>query len=252
MSLDDTIKKQLEFLGLPNLIENWDLVFAQANKHNGSYHKFLTEIIEKEYQLKIEKQRLSRIKRAHIPEILVMDTFPFTRQPNLKKKLVLELYDSMKFMKEPQDLIFIGPAGCGKTGLATSYLIHALNNDYRGYFILFKELIDMLFESIADHSEKKLIQRFKDFDILLIDEIGYDPIHPEQAGLFFELMKKRHKKKTTIITTQLGFEEWPTFLQNHHLTAALLDRITVNCTVFNMKNCISIRQKNIVHAAIGK
>ncbi len=61
-------------------------------------------------------------------------------------------------------------------------------------------------------------------------------------------MRRRHKQNTTIITTQLGFEEWGGFLQDLHLTAALLDRITVNCTVFNMKDCISIRPKKIVYA----
>ena len=69
------------------------------------------------------------------------------------------------------------------------------------------------------------------------------------TGLFFDLMRSRHKKKTTLITTQLGFDEWSDFLQNTHLTAALLDRITENCVVFNMKNCISIREKKIIHAA---
>jgi DNA replication protein DnaC len=252
MNLDDAIKKQLECLGLSNLTENWDKFFSEATKQKPSYHRFLTEIIDKEYHFRKERQRVARIKRAHIPEIWVMETFPFGKQPNLKKKLIMELYDSMKFMTNPQEMIFIGPSGCGKTGLATSYLIHALNNEYRGCFVFFKDLIDMLFQSAAGHTEKKIIQRLKDYDILLIDEIGYDPIHPEQAGLFFELMKKRHKKKTTIITTQLGFDEWPSFLQNHHLTNALLDRFTVNCTVFNMKDCISIRPKNIVHAASNK
>lgn len=53
------------------------------------------------------------------------------------------------------------------------------------------------------------------------------------------------KKYTTIITTQLGFDEWNNFIENEHLTASLLDRITVNCSIFNMKDCISIRPKNI-------
>ena len=84
---------------------------------------------------------------------------------------------------------------------------------------------------------------------LLIDELGYTSLEKDQAGLFFELMKRRHKKHCTILTTQLGFEEWASFLQSPHLTAALLDRITVNCAVFNMKTCISIRPKRIVYGS---
>ena len=92
------------------------------------------------------------------------------------------------------------------------------------------------------------MKRFAAYDVLLIDELGYIAGKKEQLPLFFDLMRRRHKGWTTIITTQLGFDEWGDFLRDPHLTAALLDRITVNCAVFNMKNCISIRPKKIVYA----
>ena len=87
---------------------------------------------------------------------------------------------------------------------------------------------------------------------MLIDEIGYKTLEKDQAGLFFDLLRKRNKDKTTLLTSQLGFDEWGNFLQNKHLTAALLDRITENCTVFNMSECISIRPKKIVYATKSK
>ena len=93
------------------------------------------------------------------------------------------------------------------------------------------------------------MRKYSAVDVLLVDELGYISSEKEQASLFFDFMRRRHQHSTTIITTQLGFDEWGGFLQDSHLTAALLDRITVNCTVFNMKDCISIRPKNIVYAA---
>lgn len=249
--MDETIKEQLQFLGLKRLKENWDVILTDAKERQPSYHRLLTDIIEKEYSEKQEKTRLYRIKRAKIPEHFIMETFPFSKQLRLKKKMVLELYDSMQFITQKQELIFIGPTGCGKTGLGTSFLIHALNQGCRGLFIDFIELINQLYEAKGDHTEKKVLKRFQSYEILLIDELGYMPLEKEQSGLFFDLMKRRNKRHTTIITTQLGFEEWENFLQNNHLIAALLDRITVNCTVFNMKECISIRPKNIVYATKG-
>ena len=204
--------------------------------------------MEKEYERKTEKARLARLKRAEIPQAFVMETFPFHKQPRLKRKLVLELYDSLRFIKEKQDLIFIGPTGCGKTGLATAFLVHAVNQGFRGLFIDFNALLDRLYQSRGDYSEGKLIKKYSSYDVLLVDEIGYIFSKHEQASLFFDLMRRRHQRKTTIITTQLGFDEWGGFLRDSHLTAALLDRITVNCTVFNMKDCISIRPRNIVYA----
>jgi DNA replication protein DnaC len=84
---------------------------------------------------------------------------------------------------------------------------------------------------------------FESYDCLLIDELGYVETEPLQVGLFFTLMHKRHKKKSTLITSNLGFDKWDSFLKNNQLTAALIDRLTENSHVINMKNCISLRLK---------
>ena len=78
-------------------------------------------------------------------------------------------------------------------------------------------------------------------DILLIDELGYIQLEPVQVGLFFTLMQQRHKKKSTLITSNLGFKDWACFLKNDHLTLALIDRLTEASHVFNMKDCITLR-----------
>ena len=76
-----------------------------------------------------------------------------------------------------------------------------------------------------------------------MDELGYAEVEPVQVGLFFTLMHKRHKKKTTLITSNLGFQRWGSFLKNDQLTAALIDRLTENSHVINMKDCVSLRPK---------
>lgn len=247
--MDQTIQSQLEYIGLDNLRQNWDIYFKEAAAKRCSYQSLLTTIINDEYHWLVQKKRATRIKRAAIPDLLVMETFPFELQPRLKKKLVLELYDSMRFISESQVLCFIGPTGCGKTGLATSYLFHALDKEYRGKFFDFKDLLRQLNASLADHSYRRLIKHLSALDCLLLDEVGYAPLDKTQAGIFFELMKARYGKSCTIITSQLGFDEWESFIGDRHLTAAILDRITEHCTVFNMAKCISIRKKHITFAA---
>lgn len=247
--MDDAMKTCLKFLGLSHMLENWDEILAEAKRKQPSYHGFLTNLIEKEFVCRSEKARSARLTRAKIPKVWVMETFPFDRQPKLRKKLVMELYDSMQFITEKQNLVFIGPTGCGKTGLATAFLIHAINQGYRGYFIEFKDLTEQLLKAKADYSEHKLLQKLAVYDILLIDEVGHSFPEREQAEQFFHLMKSRDGRRATILSSQLGFEEWGSFLPNKHITDALLDRLTVNCTVFNMKECISIRLKKIVYAA---
>src|SRR5437667_11564409 len=79
--------------------------------------------------------------------------------------------------------------------------------------------------------------------ITFIDEIGYVQVEPVQVGLFFTLLHQGHRRKPTLITSNLGFSEWRSFLKNDHLTAALIDRLTENSYVINMRNCVSIRPK---------
>ncbi|MBM3841340.1 MAG: hypothetical protein FJ398_26000 [Verrucomicrobia bacterium] len=119
----------------------------------------------------------------------------------------------------------------------------ALDRGHRGYFISFPELVAKLYASLADHSQDKLLRKFSSYDCLVIDEVGYAEVEPTQVGLFFTLMQKRHKTKTTLITSNLGFSEWGSFLKNKHLASALFDRLSATTHVFNMKDCVSLRPK---------
>ena len=241
--MDEQITEMLKYIHLRGLLANWNRYIEMARKENFSHVRLLKYIVEEEYKIKKENSRKMRLTRAKIPEKYVMETFPFDRQPNLNKKKILSIYDSFDYMSKNQNGIWIGPTGTGKTGLSTAFLIQAINQGYSGRFVLFSELLEMLYNSVADHSQGNMVRKFASYDCLLVDEIGYADIEPVQVGLFFTLMHKRHKKKTTLITSNLGFQQWTSFLKNDQLTAALIDRLTENSHVMNMKNCVSLRPK---------
>ena len=241
--MDEKIIEMLKYIRLWGLHANWDRYIEVARKENFSHVKLLKYIITEEYKIKKENSRKMRLARAKIPEKFVMETFPFDRQQNLNKKKILNIYDSFDYMTKKQNVVWIGATGTGKTGLATAFLMQAINEGYTGRFILFPELIEMLYQSVADHSETTVLNKFASYDCMAIDEIGYVEVEPVQVGLFFTLMHKRHKKKTTLITSNLGFQQWNSFLKNDHLAAALIDRLTENSHVINMKDCVSLRPK---------
>ncbi len=241
--MDDELAKKIKYIRMFGLLAKWDQYIEKAREGNLSHVRLLSQIVEEEYQLKRENSRRLRLSRAKIPEKLVLETFPFDRQPGLEKKKILSLYDSLDYLTKPRNIIWIGPTGAGKTGLATAFLVQAVNHGYTARFILFPELIEALYQSVADHSEEKVIKSFAAYDCLLIDELGYVEVEPVQVGLFFRLMHARHKKKSTLITSNLGFSQWNAFLKNEHLTAALIDRLTENSHVLNMKKCVSLRPR---------
>ena len=241
--MDEQLSNMLKHLRLSVLQANWNLYLQTAAKSNFSHARLLRHVVEQEYNLKRENSRKMRLQRARIPEQFVIETFPFVRQPKLQKKKVLAIYDSFEYMEKCLNVIWIGPPGTGKSGLATSFLTQAINRGRNGLFVTFPKLITMLYNSIADHSEDRLLKKLIAYDCLLVDEVGYVEVEPAQVGLFFTLMHERHKKKTTLITSNLGFSQWGSFLKNDHLTAALLDRLTETSYVINMKDCESLRAK---------
>jgi DNA replication protein DnaC len=115
----------------------------------------------------------------------------------------------------------VGPPGTGKTGLGL--LWEALLNDYRGRFYKAQDLIDELYASFADQSSSRLIRRLARYPILLIDELGYLNLKPEQSNALFKLFDERYRRTATLITTNLDYDQWYGLFQNQPLVDALLD-----------------------------
>jgi DNA replication protein DnaC len=239
--MNEELKAPLKYLRLGGLLAQWDAYLALAAEQRFSHARLLTHVVAEEYRLKQANARTLRRLCARIPEPWVLETFPFERQPKLNRKKILALYDSGQYLRDHQNIIWLGVTGCGKTGLATSFLIHALDQGYRGRYVRFDQLIAEFYRSAADHSEEKVLKSYFSWDCLLIDELGYIEVEPAQVGLFFSLLHQRHKKKSTLITSNLGFSEWGSFLKNAHLTAALLDRLSENSHVINLKGCVTLR-----------
>jgi DNA replication protein DnaC len=239
--MDEELQNLLKYLRLWGLLANWDTLLAEARAGKFSHERLLRHVLQAEYRSKGDNARLLRRKRAHIPEPLEMETFPFRRQPKLDRQRIMSLYDSFDYMTKQRNIVWLGPTGCGKTGLASAFLLQAIDRGYRGCFVPFAQLVAELYASLADHSEQQVMRRYTACDCLVIDEVGYVEVEPAQVGLFFTLMQKRHQTRTTLITSNLGFREWGSFLKNAHLTAALIDRLTSSSYVINMKNCRSLR-----------
>jgi len=241
--MDEKIAEMLKYVRFSALLRNWDKYIETARKGNYSHVRLLKHVVEEEYKVKKENSRKRRLAQAKIPREYVIETFPFDRQPNLNKKKVLSVYDAFDYIPKSRNILWVGPTGTGKTGLATAFLIQAIHHGYNGRFILFQDLVELLYQAVADHSQDAMIRKFAGYDCLLIDELGYVEVEPVQVGLFFTLVHRRHGRKSTLITSNLGFQQWTSFLKNDPLTAALIDRLTEDSHLISMKKCVSLRSK---------
>lgn len=199
-------------------------------------------MLREEYQSQQERFTQYRIDRAGLPERWSLDTYPWELQPGVRKAVILQLA-SLDFLDRAENLVFIGPTGVGKTGLAGALLLRALQVGRRGLFIKAQELFDDMYRSLADHSSRKLIDRLMKIDLLVIDEMGYLNLQPEQSNIFFKLMEERYGKRSTILTTNLNYDDWYTFLGHKEMVAALLDRLRHRCTTIRIDGP-SLRRPN--------
>jgi DNA replication protein DnaC len=226
--MTDEIAQLLKTLHLGRIAEILDAELADADNNQLSYQELIARLLRAQWHHRQETALAWRIKRAALPEQWTLESFPFKRQPGVSQRQ-LRAFAELDFIARAENIVFIGPTGVGKTGLATGLLLKALQNGYRGLFLRAQDLFDQMYASLADRSSRKLLNHLARVDVLVIDEMGYLNLRPEQTNIFFKLMEERYRRHPTIITANLDYEQWAGFLGQKELTAALLSRLRQYC-----------------------
>jgi DNA replication protein DnaC len=226
--MNDDLDQLLESLKMRQLKNILGRELARAEKEQPAYSDFLARVLREEYQAQQMRFLEYRIRRAQLPERWALETYPWDRQPNIHRPMIEQLA-KLDFIDRAANLVFIGPTGVGKTGLASAILLEALQAGRRGLFIKAQDLFDEMYRSLADHSSRRLLDRLSRIEILLIDEMGYLNLRPEQSNIFFKLMEERYGKAATMITTNLDYDDWYAFLGQKEMVGALLDRLRHRC-----------------------
>jgi DNA replication protein DnaC len=226
--MTEELEQLLKNLKLRRVLEIYDEQLHAAEKEDVTYSEFVTRLVRAQWHTRQEGALEWRIRRANLPERWSLETFPFLRQPGVNRKQI-RAFAELEFLAKHENLVFVGPTGVGKTGLACGLLLKALDNGYRCQFIRAQDLFDDLYASLADRSTRRLLNRLARLDVLLIDEFGYLNLKPEQSNTFFKLMEERYRRHSTIITTNLVYDEWHNFLGNKPMVDALLSRVRHYC-----------------------
>lgn len=226
--MTDELDHLTRVLHLKRLREMLPAELDRAAREGSAYAEFLARLLRQEFAYRQERSLAYRVRKARLPECWSLETFPFDRQPGLRPAVLRELAE-LDWIGRVENLVFIGPTGVGKTGLASALLLKALQNGHRGLFIRAQDLFDELYTSLADRSTRKLLNHLARIDVLLIDEMGYLNLRPEQTNSFFKLMEERYGRRPTLLTTNLDYESWYDFLGNKDLVDALLDRLRHRC-----------------------
>jgi DNA replication protein DnaC len=228
MKINEELEQLLKNLHLQRILEIYGEQLPVAEKEDISYSEFLIRLLRAQWHHRQETALAWRIRQAKLPENWSLASFPFHRQPGVNRKQI-HTFAELEFVAKAENLVFYGKTGVGKTGLACGLLLKAIENGYRCQFIRAQDLFDEMYASLADRSSRKLLNRLVRLDLLLVDELGYLNLRPEQSNIFFKLMEERYHRRSTIITTNLGYDEWRNFLGNQAMVDALLSRLRHYC-----------------------
>jgi DNA replication protein DnaC len=222
----DRLMENLRRLHLAHAANNLEDHLRQASQLELGHLAFLARVVEAEVLARSETGMQRRIREADFPEVCRVEDYDFKSQPSLDRKLVMNLAE-LGFVDNCQSILWIGPSAVGKTHLAIGLGVRACAAGYRVRFVRAYDMLKRLWASMADDTLDEVLDDLSYPDILIIDELTHSPRKPEQdfAAVFYELVQRRYRRGSLILTTNLGLEQWPAALGTPSLVTPALDRL---------------------------
>lgn len=217
--MPEQIEQYMRTLKLGGMAKEWRGVEFQSKE------QYVRELLELELRER-EANRINRmVKTAGFQVIKTLDDFVWNQGIELPVGLTREYMEELQFLKPRENLIFLGSVGTGKTHLATAIALAACQAGRRVRFFTAASLANLLLERNNKGTLNSFLENLKRVELIVVDEIGFVPLHKESAELLFQVISDCYERRSLIITSNLEFSQWNTVFGDNRLTAALIDRL---------------------------
>ena len=229
-------------LGLPHLAKTLTEFTSRADSESMGYLEFLDLVLEEELAVRDERRFRTGLRLSKLPHHKTLDDYDFAYQPDLDPRKVRDLA-TLAFVQAKANVALLGPPGVGKTHIAVALAVTACRAGFTVYFTTLDDLVRQLKAADAIGRLTRKLRTYLRPHVLVIDEVGYQPLERAEANLVFQVISKRYEKGSTLLTSNKGFGEWGQVFGDEVLATAILDRLLHHCDVVPI-NGPSYRLKN--------
>jgi len=217
--MSEEIELMMRQVKLGGMAKEWRSVQFESTE------QYVTDLLKLELKER-EANRINRMgKTAGFRVLKTLDDFVWTPAIELPSGLTAEYMEELQFLTPKENLIFMGTVGTGKTHLATAIALKACQEGRRVRFYTAASLANILLEKNNKGTLNNYLSTLKKVELIVIDEIGFVPLHKDAAELLFQVISDCYERKSLIITSNLEFSQWNTVFGDNRLTAALVDRL---------------------------
>ena len=227
METKPSLKAVLKRLKLSGVLATLPDRVAYARKATLTPDDFLELILQDEIDRREQNNLAVRIEKATFEEVRSLEDFDWDAPVTFDRDRVRDLF-SLGFLERAEDVLFLGPVGVGKTLLASSLGHAACRAGRRVLFLRADQMLRELHQAQADHSREKVVRRLLALDLLIVDDFGLRRLDASQSTDIYEIIIERHRRASTIFTSNRAVEEWVSLFDDPILAQSALDRLAHN------------------------